>query len=239
MKTVGQNVDFDAMAVNWDPRYHVTGAPMPANAFMLGLVLLDWDGSFRRRAALTEEELEIPFQYVEATPNWEKSANYASVSDIMGRFEDVQIYGNSGAQEFEVKVQYHAEALHHSDHRETFWSLDNIEVLTKRLQSLVYPQYDGNYQPPMRALLNMGNQVRNLPVAIKRISVENGAPYDVNTLLSMLRTVSISMVTSYPMWQGIGATQVYLAEDTNQVFAYEEIKLSEYRKYTQSFYKGG
>lgn len=206
-------VDMENMlASNWDERMHETHKPMPANAQIWGLTLFDWDGSFKKRLKkISTTDMSIPFQYLESIPNWDKSADWKDVGEIMGRFETPAIYAQSNAQEISLSLLYSADALRTTENTRSHWTLENIELYTKRLQSLVYPQYDGRYGAPMKVILNIGNTFRNIPLVIKQVTVEHQAPYDTLTGLSRMRKITVSARISYPMYQGIGQMNVWTA----------------------------
>ena len=228
--TQSQRIDFtNSLPLNWDINMHSLKYGVPANAQIWGITILDWDYTFTNRIGTkTENDLQIPFQYMEKIPTWDKSANYASEDGIMGRFEGQNVYANSASQDFSIELYYHAEALS-NDGAKTPWTLENIEVLTKRIQSLVYPQYDNNYGPPMKVLFNVGNIWRNVPLIVRKVSVESLAPFHIETGLPMLRKVSIDVRISYPDWQAMGQLDVYQAwsldptKPGNQIFAYEKL----------------
>ena len=225
-------IDFtNQLPLNWDPNMHMLGLSMPANAEIWGFKILDWDNTFTARiGTYNENDLKIPFQYMEKIPPWDKSANYASEDAIIGRFEGMNVYSNSSSQDLSVNLIYHAEAEANGPNVKTSWTLENIEVITKRLQSCVYPQYDNNYGPPMKVLFNVGNIWRNVPMIIKKVSVDSLPPYHITTGLSLLRNINIEMRINYPAWQAIGQLDVYQAWDSsnamnpgNQIFAYEAL----------------
>lgn len=227
-------IDFDnELTLNWNEGLHRTGAPLPADCTVWGLQILDWDNSFTERMEeFTEADLRIPFQYMEQLPNWDKGASWSDVGDIMGRFEGPAVYANSGAQDLTLGLTYYAEALRNAAGVRTHWTLENIEMYTKRLQSLVFPAYDGQFAPPCKVLLNIGNIWRNVPLVVKNVSVESMAPFHVGTGLPMLRKVTVQCRTSYPLWQGIGNMTVYTAWDEARgvgerygadVFAFESL----------------
>lgn len=225
-------LDFDnELALNWNPDFMIIGKPVPPNAMQWGLKILDWDGNFTKRLKrLKVSDLTIPFQYLEAIPNWDKGADWKDVGEIMGRFESPSIYASSNTQEFSFNIIYYAEALY-NEGAKTHWTLENIEVYVKRLQSLVFPQYDGKYSPPMKLLFNIGNIYKDIPVVIKNVSVESMPPYDTLSGLPRMRKISVSARVSYPMYQGIGQMSVYTAFDGvsasgkkgTEVFAYESL----------------
>lgn len=214
----------------WNQDLHKTGTMVKPNAFMFGFVINDWDKSFQSRDPnIKTTDLQIPFQYVEKIPEWKKTANYSDQSDVIGRFEHITSYANSSAQQFKIDLIYQAETRLNSDLR-TYWSLERIEQIQKRLQSLVFPTYTKGFMPPPKVLFNIGNIYRSVPVVIKDIVIDNGQPYDVVTGLSMLKKISIEMQTSYPMWQAISGDKIFLTKAGNGIFAYKEIS----QDYTQT-----
>ena len=225
-------VDFEnQLTQHWDERIHQTGQPVPANCEIWGLKILDWDNSFSERMErFTEADLKIPFQYIDKIPDWNKGAVWNDQTDIMGRFEPPSIYSNSGPQEISFEMIYNAEALKNSPGIRTHWTLENIEQYVKRMQSLVYPQYDGRYSPPTKVLFNIGNIYRNVPLVIKNVQVAYEAPFDISTGLARNIKISVQSKVDYPMYQGIGQMTVYTAWDNargvgqkygGEVFAYE------------------
>jgi hypothetical protein len=209
-------VDFKVLGNNWNPNMHITHQSIPANCEIWGLKILDWDKSFKKRLKqYSVADLKIPFQYLESIPAWEKGADWKDVGEIMGRFETPAIYSASNAQELTLTMLYHAEALKNQESTKTHWTLENIEIYIKRLQSLMFPQYDGRYSPPTKVLLNIGNIFRNVPLIIKNVSVESTGPYDTLTGLPKMREITLAARVSYPMYQSIGQLQVYTAYDEN------------------------
>jgi len=129
----------------------------------------------------------IPFQYIEQVPVWNKGANWNEMSDIMGNFESQSIYANSGAQDLSLSLVYHAESSQGSalevsntnfSDLKYDWNLPNIDRFILQLKSLVFPQYDGKFSPPVKMLLNIGSIYIDVPVVIKNITVEETAPYE-------------------------------------------------------------
>lgn len=176
---------------------------VPMNAWVHGLIIEDRDLSRHIYKGLRANH--IPFQYFEAVPQDAKTADYDQLETV-GRFEKINLYKGSHNNEFELVLKYYAEGTEDPryDHK-TKWTIEQIDRLVKRLKSLVYPAYDGNYGPPNRALFNMGASFVDVPVVIKNISVNNRAPYRISDGMSMFREVNLSMTTDYPLNQAIGA----------------------------------
>ena len=211
----------------WDAKYHTLGSSVPANAGMFGLTIIDWDKNFKRRIRkFTVEDLQIPFQYIEQIPAWDKSANWNDSSDIMGRFEPMIAYSSSSAQELSLNLIYNAEAASKSTANTTPWDAESILEYINRLKSLVFPQQDGEYSPPVKLVLNIGSIFINVPVIAKQVQVTPEAPYDTDTLMARTYKVQLNLRIAYPTWQGLGASTVYLAKD-NRVFAYRQMEETE------------
>jgi len=207
----------------WDTSYHKTGSMINPNAFMFGLVINDWDRSFQsRNTSIRTSDLQIPFQYVEKIPDWKKTANYTDYSEIIGRFEGISVYANSNAQDFQIVLQYLAETRLNTDLR-TYWSLERIEGIQKKLESLVFPTYTNGFMPPPKLLLNIGNIFRSMPVIMKDINIETIPPFDIITGLPMLRKITIELRSSYPMWQALSGDKIFMTKVGNSCFAYKEI----------------
>jgi hypothetical protein len=225
-------LDFDnELTNNWDSDYHVTGKSVPADSSKWGLKILDWDNSFKKRLKKFKvTDLAIPFQYLDTIPNWDKGADWKDIGDIMGRFEPPVVYGNSGGQDITIVMIYYAEALQNAG-ASTHWTLENIEMYVKRLQSLVYPQYDGRYAPPMKLLFNIGNIYKNIPIVVKNVSVESTAPFDTVSGLPRMRKITLNTRVNYPMYQTFSQAGIYTTWDgvrTNgkngsEIFAYEKL----------------
>lgn len=221
--------DFHKLSKNWNEKYLSVSNSVPKNARMFGLVIIDWDGSLRKRNVnIQTSDLEIPFQYLGSgsdmgIPTWTKTANYQDVgSEIIGRYENIPVYSNSSGQTLQLELVYHAEALL-NENAKTYWTMENIEKLQKRIQSLVYPTYSNGYSPPSKVMLNIGNIWRKFPVVITSVSVKNSPPYHNETGLSMLRTITLECKSAYPMWQAVSADKVMVATAGNDIFAYQEL----------------
>jgi hypothetical protein len=225
INTIARLGKFTNCGGNWDYRYGAAGIESPHNAYMLGLVLVDWDNSFKtRNVKIRTEDLQIPFQYIKEVPEWKKTANYTDAgSEIMGRFESIPIYASSAAQEFELTIIYQAETITDMD-ASTWWSMEKIDTYIKRLQSLVYPTYTQGFAPPLRAKLNIGNIFRNFPVVIREVGIKNteGA-YHAETGIPITREITLNMKSAYPMWQALSGDKIFVANVGNDIFAYEEL----------------
>jgi hypothetical protein len=220
----------------------------PANANKLGLIVLDTFNLFRknnmakiitqgiangkaigRGVGAQVEELKIPFQFIEKIPEFNKAANYQEQTDIIGRFEGIDMYSNSSSQDISIELTYSAEgslALQsdNTSYATTTWTIEYIDVLLGRLKAFVYPSYNQRYYPPMRALLNIGQNYKNVPVLIKSVKIDAMHPVDVFTGKPRAYKVNLDMRVNYPMWQSIDAGDVYTGvnDQTQSVFAYRE-----------------
>ena len=180
-----------------------------------------------------DDTFGIPFQYIEAVPTWTKGANYDEANDIMGRFEGQVAYSNSSNQDLSISLIYYAESSIGSGYESVNskaiptsfdWTLGAIDRFELQLKSLVFPQYDGKYSPPLKVMLNIGNMFVDFPVVIKSISCESLPPYEITTMRSMMRKITIEMKSSYPSWQALSAPNIWTADD-NSVFARQEFKV--------------
>lgn len=171
----------------------------------------------------------IPFQYIEQVPTWQKGANWTDVEGIMGNWTSHSVYANSTAQDLSITLMYYAESSANSGLDDTSktsrdtWTLNKIERIKKQLQSLVFPQYDGKFSPPVKVLLNIGNMFVDVPVVIKSISIEDGPPYEIRTMRAMLKKITLEMRTSYPTWQAASATKIWTADD-GSIFGRQEFQ---------------
>lgn len=230
------NGDWDPLLLGIQSNY-----PKP-NAFIFGLIINDWDQSLRSRNPLIKtNDLEIPFQIIETIPNWDKSANYDDIgSEILGRFESYAVYTKSQAQEFSLTLYYSAYARDNIN-TTSFWTLENIEMLEKRLQSLVFPMYVNGFSPPPKVLLNIGNIFYNFPVVVKQVNIEYQPPYDYLTGLSINRKIILNLRSAYPAWQAISGDKIYMGKSKksagNHLFAYKKIKNSLFETNKQRWYK--
>lgn len=213
---------------NWDYRFLSSSFNMPKDANKFGLRILDTTANGMRSSKKKYKDLLIPFQFVEEFPTWSKTANWNSISDVIGRFEDLSTYANSSAQESSILISYYAEAEKRKDGPSN-WSLEDINILTRRIQSLVYPQNDKYFSPPFKAVLNIGKMYIDFPVVIKSVSMPHEAPFFWKTAESMYRKITIELRTSYPSWQAITAESVYNSTNgSTSCFARKEYKRKSY-----------
>lgn len=214
---------------NWDPQLLPASSKGPTpNAFMFGLIVNDWDKSLRsRNTKIKTEDLQIPFQNIESIPDWTKAAQYADMgTDIIGRYESYAVYTSSAAQEFNINLRYNAYAYDNTD-TTSYWTLENIELLDKRIKSLVYPMYTKGFAPPPKLLLNIGNIFHDFPIVVKQVQIKNNPPYDYRTGLSMNREIELTVRSAYPAWQAMSGDKIYLAKSSrgagNSMFAYKKL----------------
>ncbi len=208
----------------WDQRYHMTGTEIVPNAFLYGLVINDWDRSYRsRNTNISTYDLMIPFQYINKIPDWKKGAQYQDLgSEIIGRFETIPVYSNSMSQEFQLEITYQAEARSDAELK-SFWTLEQIERIDKKLKAMVFPSYTKGYGAPPRLMLNIGNIYRSFPLVIKDVTSPNEAPLDIVTGLPMVRKYVLECRSAYPIWQAISGDKVFVSRYGNGVFAYQEL----------------
>lgn len=179
---------------------------VPMNAWVYGLIIEDRDLSRNIYKGLRANH--IPFQYMEMVPAKTKGAEYDSI-DTVGRFEKINTYKGSNNSESELILRYYAEGTEDPKYNhKTKWTIEQIDRLVKRLESLVYPAYDGNYGPPNRCLLNIGKSYVDFPIVVKNISVLNKAPFRTSDGLSMFREINLSIMSDYPINQAIGAEDI-------------------------------
>lgn len=229
---------FNPLGVYWDKDFHKTGSSIKPNAFMFGMIINDWDGSFQsRNPGLTTSDLRVPFQYIETIPDWKKSANYTEYNEIIGRFEPLNVYNNSGPQDFTIILHYQAETRLNSDLR-SYWSMERLEWIEKKLKSFLFPTYTKGFMGPPKLLLNIGNIWRSVPIIVKDITITNGPPYDVITGLPFVRKIDIQCRVSYPLWQAQSAEKIFMTKVGNSCFAYKEIN-EDYTNINGSRLKGG
>lgn len=172
----------------------------------------------------------IPFQYMEQIPPKTKAANYED-TEILGRFESIQVYKNSTNSDFQFILKYYAEGSEKLGHQ-TFWTVEQIERILKKLEALTYPAYDDKFSPPDKVLLNIGSIFIDVPVVIKNLSLNYKPPYDIETIQSRFIEATVDCRTAYPLYQAIGSNQVYLTAtdrvaeaDGNNVYAYKKFSV--------------
>lgn len=213
---------------------------VPHNANIFGLKIAEPDKAFVRSIRLRDpsfkaDDAKIPFQYIEQMPQWERSANYDEIGDIIGRFEPLSVYNNSGAQELTLTLNYVAEAS--EDYRNasgkrktaTYWTLEKIEEITRRLKSLIFPQYDGVYGAPKKCLLNIGKVWPDVPVIIKQVQVEDMGPFT-KDFWSIMRKVTIQAKVSYPLDRAISQAEVWYVDTGTTKASNQSLKVFAYKK---------
>jgi hypothetical protein len=216
-------------------KYGYIPGTVPQNAWNFGLVIQDRNirGSTKglRRNA-------IPFQYLQegTIPSFSKQANYDDIL-IPGRFEQIRSYQNSSANEITLNLVYVAEGtddpskstkapLELSDNKFiasiqksnfpqyyetnglTFWTIEQIDRICAKIESLVFPQYDGSYAPPRFCLLNIGSVYIDFPVIIKQIDIQNAGPYTTRDVKPFRRNIAITASSYFPTYQAIGAQDI-------------------------------
>lgn len=179
---------------------------VPMNAWVHGLIIEDRD--LQRQIYKGLRANHIPFQYLETIPAKTKMAEYDQL-DPIGRFEKLNVYKGSNNIEMELTIKYYAEGTEDPRYNHTTkWTIEQIDRLVKRIESLVYPAYDGAFGPPNRCLLNLGMSYRDFPVVVKNVSVINKAPFRVSDGMSMFREINISLTSDYPINQALGAEEI-------------------------------
>ena len=140
----------------------------PYNASQFGFTILDRQLVSKKNSETGLRENLIPFQFIgDDIPSIPKQANWDDVV-IPGRFEGVKSYTNSGSSDISIRLIYIALGTKKKGHK-TFWNIENIEVLTRKLQALVYPNYSPKFSPPDTVLLNMGSIFIDIPLKIKEL----------------------------------------------------------------------
>ena len=200
-------------------KYHGIRANVdfPFNASQLGFTIQDRKLSSKKNSVTGLRENLIPFQFIgDEIPVVTKSANYEE-SAIATRFEPLKSYSGSNSQDISMRVIYIALGSKKLGHK-TFWTIENIEELTRKLQSLVYPTYSTKFEAPKTVLLNMGSIFMDVPLKIKSISISNKAPF----ITARTKEISIEAVVSYPIYQALEASDIMFSETGNKVFAYKK-----------------
>lgn len=174
--------------------------------------------------------LKIPFQYLtEGPPSLTKSANYDD-TNIPGRFEGIPSYTYSNTVDFQLDLSYVAESKKtiseakkpktvneavnaymtekKGGKKNNIWSLEYINSLIPLYESLVYPQYDENYNPPNLCLLNMGAMFIDLPVLVKTVTISHKPPYDITTMMPRMFQVTLDVRIAYPLYQAISSRAI-------------------------------
>jgi len=212
---------------NWDFRIMSAAHSVPIDANKFGFRMIDSGLDGKRDSQKKHEEFLIPFQYVEEFPVWSKSANWSSISDVIGRYEDLSVYGNSGALDsMTLTLNYIAEKATNNPNQKA-WSVSYVDQIEKRLQSLVFPQLDSYFSPPYKVLLNIGQMFVDFPCVIKAITI----PRDVatgnfywKTGNTYFKKITLELRSSYPAWQALSAKGIRTTREGNKVFARKEYK---------------
>lgn len=193
----------------------------PYNASQLGLTIIDRTLTSKRNSELGIRENLIPFQFIgDEIPPDSKGAQWDE-STITGRFEPLKHYSFSNSQEISLKLVYIALGTKKNAHR-TFWTIENIEILTRKLKSLVYPNYSPSFESPKTVLLNIGSIFIDIPLKIKNITILNKAPFELSDLTARTREISIEASVSYPIYQSIVAKDIFFSETGNKIMAYKK-----------------
>ena len=196
-----------------------------ASASLFGLTILPRSDIFSYDGGM----LKIPFQYLtEGPPSLTKTANYDD-TNIPGRFEGIASYTYSNTTDFQLDLTYVAESklmnngeisksqafnnfmgdvYNSGSKKNNIWSLEYINSLIPLYESLVYPQYDEQYNPPNLCLLNMGSIFMDLPVLIKTITIAHKPPYDIETMMPRNFQVTVDLRISYPIYQAISSRDI-------------------------------
>ncbi len=204
-------------------KYHGIRANVdfPNNASQLGFTIQDRRLSTLKNDITGLRENLIPFQLIgDEIPNKTKSANYED-TPIATRFEPLKSYSGSNSQDISLKLIYVALGSSKLGHR-TFWTIENIEELVRKLESLVYPTYSVKFEAPKTVLLNMGSIFIDVPLKIKSISIANKAPFELSDITARTKEISIEAVVSYPIYQAIEAKDIMFSENGNRVFSYKK-----------------
>lgn len=191
----------------------------PMNAWKFGLIIQD---RTLKGSAYGIRRNHVPFQYLGESgeiPALTKTANYEE-SQVLGRFEPLKAYKDSSDVKFTFNVTYYADGTERTSdnftrqgneqgNRNTSpWTIEQISRITARLESLVYPQYDGKYSPPRFCLLNVGGIYINFPVVVTSVSVVPLPPYSTRDLTPMRRNVTLELSSSYPTYQPVSSNSI-------------------------------
>jgi hypothetical protein len=217
----------------------------PMNAWKFGLIMQD---RRLRGTAYGLRKTHIPFQYLGENaelPNLQKTANYDE-TQILGRFEPLKTYNNSSDIKFTLNLVYFADATDRISPipfpgseilgpLQSPWTIEQISRISAKLESLVYPQYDGKYSPPRYCLLNIGAIFIDFPIIITSVNIQHMPPYSTRDLTPMRRTVTLECSSSYPLYQAIGSDSILnqaldkdfttgLTNFPRKVYAYRKFK---------------
>lgn len=88
------------------------------------------------------------------------------------------------------------------------WTLEYINSLIPLYESLVYPQYDQQYNPPNLCLLNIGAIFIDLPVLIKTVTVAHKSPFDIKTMMPRTYQITLDLRVAYPLYQAISSRSI-------------------------------
>jgi hypothetical protein len=190
----------------------------PMNAWKFGLIIQD---RTLRGTAYGLRRSHIPFQYLGESgelPNLQKTANYEE-SQVLGRFEPLKTYTNSSDIKFTINLVYYADGTErissfprqgaeNQGPIKSKWTIEQISRISAKIESLVYPQYDGKYSPPRYCLLNIGAVFIDFPVVISSVNIQHLSPYSTRDLTPMRRQVTIECISYYPPYQAIGSNSI-------------------------------
>jgi hypothetical protein len=206
---------------------------VPQNAWNFGLVIQDRN---LRGSAFGLKKVAIPFQYLQdgAIPAFSKQATYED-TQIPGRFEPIKTYTSSSSNEFTLALTYVAEGSENIassrlksfnnvfiqnlaeatlgrerfvEEAKTFWTIEQIERISSKIESLVFPQYDRSYSPPRFCLMNIGSVYVDFPVIIKSIEIQHKSPYSVASVKPFRRDINITLSSYFPTYQAISAKDI-------------------------------
>lgn len=204
---------------NWFRHRLGTFRFQPLNAWKFGLIIQD---RRLKGSAYGIKRNHVPFQYLGENgeiPGLLKTANYEE-SNILGRFEPTKGYKNSSDVKFSLNLTYYADGTERVSEGGTRqgneqgnrnvspWTIEQISRVCAKLESLVYPLYDGRYSPPRFCLLNIGGIYINFPVVMTSVSVVPLPPYSTRDLTPMRRNVVLEMVSYYPTYQPVSSNSI-------------------------------
>jgi hypothetical protein len=222
----------------------------PMNAWKFGLIIQD---RRLRGTAFGLRKTHIPFQYLGENgelPNLQKTANYDE-TQILGRFEPLKTYTNSSDIKFTLNLVYFADS---TERLSPFprqgsemigpvlspWTIEQISRISAKIESLVYPQYDGKFSPPRYCLLNIGSIFIDFPILITSVNIQHMTPYSTRDLNPMRRQISLECVSYYPIYQAIGSDSILnqaLDIDFTTGFTNFPRKVYAYKKYKRNLNK--
>lgn len=213
-------------------RLGVIQGTVPQNAWSFGLVI---QNRKLRGAVKGLRKTAIPFQYLDqgTLPNFNKQATYEDTV-IPGRFEPIKSYSSSSSNELTLNLVYVAESTEEAkplgelsedfatrslqenilgvkyfeEPPKTFWTIEQIDRISAKIESLVFPQYDGRYSPPNFCLLNIGSIFIDFPVIVKSVDIQHVSPFTTRELKSFRRNINITLSSYFPLYQAIGAKDI-------------------------------